>query len=58
MFSGSSIHYNNLGLVFASAGIAGESPSRKGRSAAEIMLDKKQEHWLEQLGYTIFKQAA
>lgn len=38
--------------------LASESSSRKGRSPAEIMLKKEQKHWLEQLGYTPFKQAA
>ena len=38
--------------------LASESTLRKGRSPAEIMLKQGQEHWLEQLGYTLFKQAA
>lgn len=38
--------------------LASENPSRKGRSAAEIMLNKEQAHWLEQLGYTLFKRSA
>ena len=36
--------------------MASENPLRKGRSAAEILQKKKLPHWLEQLGYALFKR--
>ena len=38
--------------------LASEDPRRSGKSPAEIMLGTEQPHWLEQLGYQLFKRAA
>lgn len=38
--------------------LASDDPRRAGRSPAEIMLNEKQPHWLEQLGFELFKRAA
>lgn len=38
--------------------LASDDPKRSGKSPAEIMEGKKRPHWLEQLGYTLFKRTA
>jgi hypothetical protein len=38
--------------------LASDDSRRSGRSPAEIMKGKNLPHWLEQLGYTLFKRAA
>jgi len=35
-----------------------EKPEREGKAPVEILIDKPQPHWLEMLGFDLFKRPA